>query len=204
MVGGEHHLRASMSIERVEHGLGEPGSRVRAQGTDEDELRGRYDIGVTPAHAPVAAGGSHALPVRGAIHRAVEALRVDEGLKQQQPMAEARRPIRHHASLAQRKKARCEIGAPPTRQNHKPRVVAHQVQPVILHPLIPTNPGVTRPALPCRRGPAHQRHPLIMPAPDVPPCLADLGQRTEIMVRLHQVLVASLKSRSLSQNKNSP
>ena len=30
-----------------------------------------------------------------------------------------------------------------------------------------------------------------MPAPDVPPCLADLGQRTEIMVRLHQTLVAS-------------
>ena len=104
---------------------------------------------------------------------------------------EARRPIRHYASLAQRKKARGEIGAPPARQNHKPRVVAHQVQPVILHPQIPTNPGVTRPALPCRQGQAHQRHPLIMPASDVPPCLADLGQRTEKMVRLHQALVAS-------------
>ena len=92
VVGGEHHLRASMSVEGVEHGLGEPGSRVWAQGTEEDELRGRDDIGVTAAHAPVTAGEADTLPVRGAIHRAVEALRVDEGLQKQQPMAEARWP----------------------------------------------------------------------------------------------------------------
>ena len=35
VVGGEHHLRASMAVEGVEHGLSQLGSRVRAQGTDE-------------------------------------------------------------------------------------------------------------------------------------------------------------------------
>ena len=190
VVGGEHHLRASMAVEGVEHGLSQPGSCVRAQGTDEGELGCRCEVGVAAAHAPIAAGGSHALPVRSAVHRAPEARGVDEGLEHQQPMAEARWPVRPHAPLAQREHPRGQIGAAPTRQDHKARVVAHQVQPVVLHPQIPTDPSVARSAFPRRRGESDQRYPLIMPACDVPQCLADLGQCPQIVMCLHQALIS--------------
>ena len=181
VVGGKHHLRSPMAVKRVEHRLGESGSRMRGQGTEEDGLRGRCDVGVAATHAPVAAGGAHVVPVRGAVHRAPEARGVDEGLEHHQPMAEPSDPVRPHAPLAQREHPRGQIATAPARQNHKPRVVAEQMQPVVLHSQSPTDPGVTRPALPRRRGETDQRHPLLMPACDVPPATA-LAQARKLML----------------------
>ena len=160
--------------------------RVGNQGTDKDQLRCVRRLAVTAAHAPVAAGAPEAPPVRGAVDRAGEARRIDERLQQHQRMAEARRPVRGQAPLAQPQQPRGQVGPMPPRQDEKTGVVRHQVQPVVLRAKIPTDPAVAHAALQRRRRKNHQPHPLAPPAPHVPLRLADLRQRPQVVVRLHQ------------------
>ena len=89
-VGGDHGFRASVAVGGVERGAGQARPRVGNEGSDEDQLGRGRDGAVAAAHAAEAARAPDAGPVRGAVHRAAEACRVDEGLQQQQRMAEAR------------------------------------------------------------------------------------------------------------------
>ena len=188
-VGGKHDSRSSVAVDGVEYGLRQPRSGVRTQGTREDKLRGRGGGAVAAVNAAVTAGVPEAQPVRCAVDGAAEAGRVDEGLQQQQRMAEAYRPVRDQAPLAQRQQPRGQVGPMPAGQDQKAAVVGDQMQPVVLHPEVPADPGVPRPALQGGRGKADQRHPLAPPARHVPLRLADLGQGAQIMMRLHQALI---------------
>ena len=99
-VGGKHDSRSSVAVDGVEYGLRQPRSGVRTQGTREDELRGCGGGAVAAVDAAVTARVPEAQPVRCAVDGAAEAGRVDEGLQQQQRMAEAYRPVRDQAPLA--------------------------------------------------------------------------------------------------------
>ncbi len=150
---------------------------------------------VAAAGAAEAARAADAGPVRGAVHRAVVARRVDERLQEQQRMAEARRPVRRQAALAQRQRPRAQVRRPRPRQDQEAAVVRDQMQPAVLDAEVPADPAVPRPALERRRREAEQRQPLAAPVRRVPQRLADLRQRPQEVVRRHQLPVASLVTR---------
>ena len=169
-------------------------SRVRAarQRVDEHPLRARvFAVAVAPALAAKAAGPSDLGPVRGSVDGAVETRRVDEGLDEQQRMAEAHRPITHETARAQRQHSRAEV-ARSAGQEQEPGVVGEQMQPVKLHRVVPANPAVARRALQRRCREHHQRQPLAAMMSDIAHRLADSGQRTEVVVCVHQLPKPSL------------
>ena len=126
-VGRDHGFRSSVSVDGIERGPRQARPRVGNQGPDEHQLGPARRGAVASAHAPEAARAADAGPVRGAAHRAAVARRVDERLQQQQRMAEALRPVRRQAPLAQRQHPRTRIRRPP--QDQEPAVVRDQVQP---------------------------------------------------------------------------
>ena len=189
-VGGDHGFRASVAVGGVERGAGQARARVGNEGSDEDQLGRGRDGAVAAAHAAEAARAPDAGPVRGAVHRAAEARRVDEGLQQQQRMAEPRRPVRRQAAPAQRQHPRAQVRHAPARQDQEAAVVGEQVPAVVLGAEVPADPAVAGAALQRRRREAGQRHPLAAPARGVPQRLADLRQRAQVVVRPHQALVA--------------
>ena len=191
-VGGDHGLRTSVSVGGKQLGAGQARTRAADQGTHEHQLgRGRRRA-VAAAHPAEAARAPDARPVRGAVHRAAVARRVDERLHEQQRMPEPRRPVRRQAATAQRQRPRAEVRHARARQDQEPAVVRDQVQPVVLGAEVPADPAVARAALQRRRREAEQRQPLAAPMRDVPQRLADLRQRAQEVVRRHQLPVAPL------------
>ena len=77
-------------------------------------------------------------------------------------------------------------------QDQKPAVVGDQMQAVVLMAEIPSDPGVACGALPGSRGETQQGQPLLVPGGDIPQGVADLRQRPEIVIGLHQGLEALL------------
>ena len=189
-VGGDHGLRASVAVDGVERGPGQARPRVGDQGADENQLRRGRGGAVAAAHAAEAARAPDAGPVRRAVHRAAEARRIDEGLQQHERVAEARRPVRRQPPFAQRQHPRAQVRHAPARQDQEAAVVGEQVLAVVLRAEVPADPAVAGAALQRRRREADQRHPRAAPARGVPQRLADLRQRPQIVVRLHQLPVA--------------
>ena len=170
----------------------QPGPRGARQRVDEHPLRARvFAVAVAPALAAKAAGPSDLDPVRGSVDGAVETRRVDEGLDEQQRMAEAHRPITHETARAQRQHSRAEV-ARSAGQEQEPGVVGEQMQPVKLHTVVPANPAVARRALQRRCREHHQRQPLAAMMSDIAHRLAHPRQRTEVVVRVHQLPKPSL------------
>jgi hypothetical protein len=71
-------------------------------------------------------------------------------------------------------------------------VVGDQVEAIILVTEIPADPGIPRGARPCGGGEAQLGHPLAMPGGDIPQGMANLWQRPQVVMRLHQRLEALL------------
>ena len=189
-VGGDHGLRASVAVDGMQRGARQALTRVGNQGPDEDQLRRGRGGAVAAAHAPEAARAPDAGPVRGAVHRAAEACRIDEGLQQHKRVAEARRPVRRQPPFAQRQHPRAQVRPAPAGQDQEAAVVGEQVLAVVLRAEVPADPAVAGAALQRRRREADQRHPVAAPARRVPQRLADLRQRAQVVVRRHQALVA--------------
>ena len=185
-----------MTILGVEDGTRQAGLGVGVQGADKDALGGVRLEAVTGAGAPIAAGVAHIAPVGGTVDGAVKAPRIDEGLQQQQWVTETLPPVPRQAAFAQGQHVRGEVRDVVLGQDQKPAVVGDQVQAVVLVAKIPADPGVTRRALPGRRGEAQQRQPLPVPGGDIPQGVADLRQRPQVVMRLHQGLEAFLLGRS--------
>ena len=162
-VGGDHGLRASVAVDGVERGPGQARPRVGDQGADKNQLRRGRGGAVAAAHATEAARAPDAGPVRGAVHRAAEARRIDEGLQQHERVAEARRPVRRQPPFAQRQHPRAQVRHAPARQDQEAAVVGEQVLAVVLRAKVPTDPAVAGAALQRRRR-ADQRHPPVAPA----------------------------------------
>ena len=189
-VGGDHRLRASVAVDGVERGPGQARPRVGDQGADKNQLRRGRGGAVAAAHAAEAARAPDAGPVRGAVHRAAEARRIDEGLQQHKRVAEARRPVRRQPPFAQRQHPRAQVRHAPARQDQEAAVVGEQVLPVVLRAEVPADPAVAGAALQGRRREADQRHPRAARARGVPQRLADLRRRAQVVVRPHQLLIA--------------
>ena len=189
-VGGDHGLRASVAVDGMQRGARQALTRVGKQGPDEDQLRRGRGGAVAAAHAPEAARAPDAGPVRGAVHRAAEACRIDEGLQQHKRVAEARRPVRRQPPFAQRQHPRAQVRQAPAGQDQEAAVVGEQVLAVVLRAEVPADPAVAGAALQRRRREADQRHPVAAPARGIPQRLADLRQRAQVVVRRHQALVA--------------
>ena len=189
-VGGDHGLRASVAVDGMQRGARQALARVGSQGPDEDQLRRGRGGAVAAAHAPEAARAPDAGPVRGAVHRAAEACRIDKGLQQHKRVAEARRPVRRQPPFAQRQHPRAQVRPAPAGQDQEAAVVGEQVLAVVLRAEVPADPAVAGAALQRRRREADQRHPVAAPARGVPQRLADLRQRAQVVVRRHQALVA--------------
>ena len=189
-VGGDHGLRASVAVDGMQRGARQALTRVGKQGPDEDQLRRGRGGAVAAAHAPEAARAPDAGPVRGAVHRAAEACRIDKGLQQHKRVAEARRPVRRQPPFAQRQHPRAQVRPAPAGQDQEAAVVGEQVLAVVLRAEVPADPAVAGAALQRRRREADQRHPVAAPARGIPQRLADLRQRAQVVVRRHQALVA--------------
>ena len=189
-VGGDHGLRASVAVDGMQRGARQALTRVGNQGPDEDQLRRGRGGAVAAAHAPEAARAPDAGPVRGAVHRAAEACRIDKGLQQHKRVAEARRPVRRQPPFAQRQHPRAQVRPAPAGQDQEAAVVGEQVLAVVLRAEVPADPAVAGAALQRRRREADQRHPAAAPARGIPQRLADLRHRAQVVVRRHQALVA--------------
>ena len=186
--GAEHELRYSSSQRCGQIGLGQNGADLRAKRAQQDGL-GRVGRGAIAAlAAPVAEGGADLDPVRGAIERTAVAARIDEGLEQENRVPERLEPIGTEPSLAQGEDARSNVRTMPGGQNAISGVVHQQVQPRVLLPIAPADPAVPRGNLQCGGGKAQQRYLLLTPTRHVPQRLANLRQRPEVVVRLHQLL----------------
>ena len=161
-------------------------ARGARQGMNEHSLRQRVlAVAVASPLAAEAAGAPDLDPVGGPVDGAVEARGIDEGLHQQQRMAEAHRPVPDQAARAQRQHPRPEV-ARSARQEQEPGIVGDKVQPVKLDAVVPADPAVPCAALQRRRREHRQRQPLAAMMGHIAQRLADPRQRTQIVVRLHQ------------------
>ena len=193
--GTEHGLGNSFVKVGGEDCAGQLPVHVAHQGIDEHMLRSRCIVIAIPATAEPA-GVSHPAPVRATIDRAHEARRVDERLEQHQPMAEPGGPVTHDAPRAQPQHPRPRIAPARPRQDQQPGVVRHQMKASILGAEVPPDPAVACPTLQ-RRGREHrQGEPRTVTMRDVAQRVPDLGQRPEIMVRLHPLLEPSFLLRA--------
>ena len=80
----------------------------------------------------------------------------------------------------------------PVGQDKKAAVIDDQLEAVILMAGVPSDPAITCNALQSRGGKAQKPHPLIAPEGNIPSRLADLGQRSQVMMLLHQFLITML------------
>ena len=177
MVSAEIMAFGFLAVDGVECGPGQARPRGGDQGAHEDQLRRGRGGAVAAAHATEAARASDAGPVRGAVHRAAEARRIDEGLQQHERVAEARRPVRRQPPFAQRQHPRAQIRHAPARQDQEAAIVGEQVLAVVLRAKVPNRSSGRgrRTSAPARE--ADQRHPPVAPARGVPQRFADLRRR---------------------------
>ncbi len=92
------------------------------------------------------------VPGGGLVEGAAKTLRIDEGLQQQQRVAETLPPIPRQAAFAQSQHPGGEVRDVVLGQDRKPTVVGDEVQAIILVAKVPPDPGATRRALPGRSG----------------------------------------------------
>jgi len=196
LFGSQHEVRGSMTVVGIEYGTRQAGLGLGVQRADKNALGGARIKAVARAGAPIAAGVTHIAPVGGAVDGAVKTPRIDEGLQQQQRVTETLRPVPHQAAFAQGQHAGGEVRDMVLGQDQKPAVVGDQVQAVVLVAKLPADPGVTRRALPGRGREAQQGQPLPVPGSDIPQRVADLRQRPQVVMRLHQGLETPLFVRS--------
>ena len=92
----------------------------------------------------------------------------------------------------------------PVGQDEKPAIVDDQLQAVILMTEVPTDPAIPGSTLQGCSGKAQKSYPVIVPSGDVPESFANLGQRTQVMMLLHEFLVTLLFERTSGPDKNLP
>ena len=162
------------------------------QGPDKHSFRTLGLGAVAPTGAVVAAREPQLQPVRVAVDAAVKAGRVDEGLEQQQWMAEQVLPIGCDPPLEQSQHPRANIRPAAFGQDQKAAVVGDQLEPVVLGAQVPANPPVAHAAFERCRRQAHLRHPPPAPSGDVPQGFADLGQITQVVMAGHLLAIAPM------------
>jgi hypothetical protein len=123
---------------------------------------------------------------------------IDEGLQQPQRIAEARLPVRRHPVLRQGEDTAGEVRLMMRRQDQEAAVVGDQMETVVLITGRPANPAIPRRALPGRCGEAQQGQPLRVMPRHIPQGMADLRQRPQVMMGLHQRLEARLISGAIN------
>lgn len=101
LFGSQHNPGGSGTINRVEDGAGELGPRIALHGEGKDQF-GRFRIlTVALAGAAEPLRQPQANPVGGAVDRAVEARRINEGFQQEQGLAKTFLPVPGNSLAAQ-------------------------------------------------------------------------------------------------------
>jgi len=90
----------------------------------------------------------------------------------------------------------------PVGQDEKAAVIDDQLEAVILMAKVPPDPTIPCRALQRRGGKAQKSYPLIAPEGKVPEGFADLRQGTQVMMLLHQFLIALFFGRTNRPDKN--
>ena len=90
----------------------------------------------------------------------------------------------------------------PVGQDEKAAVIDDQLEAVILMAEVPPDPAISCSALQSRGGKAQKGYPLIAPEGNVPEGFADLRQRTQVMMLLHQFLITLLFEPTNGPDKN--
>ena len=76
----------------------------------------------------------------------------------------------------------------PGGQNEKPTIGSQQMQAIILMAIRPSDPAISRRAFPGGGRKAEQGHPFGLPGGHIPDGFANLGERAQIMMRLHELV----------------
>ena len=76
----------------------------------------------------------------------------------------------------------------PGGQDEKPAVVGQQMQAIILVAVRPPDPAIPHCTFPGGGRKTEQRHPFGLPAGYVPEGFANLGERAQIMMRVHELV----------------
>jgi hypothetical protein len=107
-------------------------------------------------------------------------------------MAEGLLPVPSQPALAQRQNPGGQIWDMVLGQDQETAVVDYQLKAVIVMAEVPTDPLIPWGTLQCRSGKTQKGYPLVSPGGDVPKGFSDLWQRAQVMMLLHQFLVALL------------
>jgi len=129
-------------------------------------------------------------------------LGIHKGFYQEEGMAKGVLPIRIEASSTQSQNAGTEIGSMSLGKDEKTAVISNQLEAAILKAEGPSDPTIPCRALPCAGGEAQQSQPLIAPEGHVPKGLADLGQRSQVMMGLDELLETRLFARTDGPDKD--
>ena len=103
-------------------------------------------------------------------------------------MAKRLLPVGREPLVAKRQNAGGQIGRMGVWKDEETAVVGHQVEAIKLMAEVPSDPALPCCALPGGCGKSEKGHPRIFPRCDIPKGFADLGQRTQVMMLLHQFL----------------
>jgi hypothetical protein len=179
LFGAQQDLLGSMTIVGAEYRTRQVGWGVQRTGKD---ALGGVRLGAVALGCGESRGCRPPHASCGPVERAVEATRIDEGLQQQQWVAETLPPVPCQAAFAQGQHAGGEVRVVVLGQDQKATVVGDQMQKIILVAKSPPDPGVTRRALPDRGGEAHKGQPLPLPGGDIPQGMAGLRQRPEVVM----------------------
>jgi hypothetical protein len=90
----------------------------------------------------------------------------------------------------------------PVGQDEKAAVIDDQLEAVILMAEVSADPVISGSALQSGGGKAQKGYPLIAPEGNVPEGFADFRQGTQVMMLLHQSLIALLFGRTNGPDKN--
>ncbi len=168
-------------------------------------LRLSVRIGIAPVGARIARAPAHARPVRRLVQGAAELRRRDPRLRHPQRMAVRSFPIVAETPLHPRPRTRGKTpkrSAPP--QNHKPRVVSDQVQPLQRFLAAPAHPTVPRRTAEGARLPARSAH--SPPAPRAHGAQTSTRKllETQIVMTVHHMVPATHLIRPRKTHRHIP
>jgi len=141
--------------------------------------------------APVASGATlrlaRRLPTGRAIHRAGEALRIAERLREEHPVAMDREPVVAEAAGHLRREGRGKVGKHAGLRKHREAgVVGDRARTPKLPFRLPADPPVSRRALERAALPARQCHPTASPDRNVAQTARGQPTEPEMMVPVHR------------------
>ena len=189
---GQFHSLYSGSISRCQQRCAQNTPSIALQSLYEHPLD-RFGASAIATTGPaIALGGADLRPVRSPIDGAAVSRRIHECFQHQQRLRELFQPVALQPSPATRQNPRSEVRIMMAGQNQKTRIVRHQLQSVGAVRPTPADPLIARSTLERRRRKTQQPQPVPVHRRHVANRVADLAQRSKIVMLLHPLLEFTL------------